>query len=531
MTCPRSVRSFGLILLVILAAAVGTPLFAACADDPTAPTDTLSGEEIGRIHAAVDASLGTGLATGYSVAVWRDGAVIYAEGFGERDPDGSAVSPETLFQIGSDTKKVTAIALLRQVERGAIGVEQSVGDLVPDLVLASDPGYFRTVTVQDLLSHRSGLFDYTPFTEQPADAELGSITRGRFAQNEYAMMPAGIAHDYANPNFSLAGFLAEAIDGRPWAEIVADDVFAPLDMRHTYARRDDMLSATADVASGHGDVLPGGRDTFRLLEGAAPQIGWVAPADQLENAFTRPAGLVWSTASDQARLMGFLIDGADAVLSDRWRSEMTALQAPLFNHLDGVGYGYGVIVSAGYRALDGTYHPTRFLDHGGNTLTMTSASAMLPDQRVAVSVLANGAGEDLRRVAATALEAAAGDRLPAATDAPDLLAAPSPDQASYAGSFTDPNLGAVTIAWETDHLRIDIPLLTSLGVEVDPTLAPVGLDLFLLTLGGAPFDLSFYNGADGTPHQYGVNRLFVLTRTPPSPPAVHDAAPSSRSER
>ena len=43
--------------------------------------------------------------------------------------------------------------------------------------------------------------------------------------------------------------------------------------------------------------------------------------------------------------------------------------------------------------------------------------------------------------------------------APEVLSDPSPDQASYAGRFTDPNLGDIRVAWVTDHLTIDIPLL------------------------------------------------------------------------
>jgi CubicO group peptidase (beta-lactamase class C family) len=497
----------------IIATAIVSALLAGCGSDPDEPTDGLTDEEIGRIHDAVGESLGAWLATGYSVAIWRDGEVIYAEGFGTKDEaEAAPVTADTLFQIGSDTKKVTAIALLRQVEAGVVALDDTVGALVPELALALAPDHLDAVTLHDLLSHQSGLWDYTPWNEAAADAQLGEVVLGRFAANEYPMMPPGIAWNYANPNFSLAGFVNEMVDGRAWPDIVGEDVFEPLAMARTYARRDDMLAAEDDIASGHGETLPEGLDTFSLFEGAPSLVGWLAPDEQVDNAFTRPAGLVWSTASDQARLLGFLVDGDDAVLGGELRAEVTTLHAPVVAHVEGYGYGYGMIIQGGFVDADGAYHATPFHSHGGNTMTMTSSSTVLPALRVAVSVLANGANEDLRRVAQVALEVAAGERLPAPTEAPTLLDPPAADQASYAGSFTDPNLGAVTIAWDVDHLTIDVPLLTELGVEVSPTLVPVGLDLFQVTVGGNPFTIAFYDGADGTPHQYGVNRSFVLSR-------------------
>lgn len=103
-------------------------------------------------------------------------------------------------------------------------------------------------------------------------------------------------------------------------------------------------------------------------------------------------------------------------------------------------------------------------------------------------------------------------RLPEATAAQPDFEPPSEDLQSYAGTFHDENLGEVTITWEKDHLAIDVPTLTSLGVDVDPTLQPVALDQFDLVLEGDPLRITFYDGPDGSPRRYGVNRLFVLSR-------------------
>ena len=197
--------------------------------------DVLGPDAIARIEEAARDTLGTGYATGCSVAIWRDGSVIYAGGFGTKNAAREPVSPDTLFQIGSDTKKMTAIALLREVDAGTVDLDTTVADILPTLDLAASPGTFDTLSIDRLLSHRSGLYDYTPWDEAPDDGELLLRTSTAFAANEYAMMPPGVAWNYSNPNFSLAGLLTEQLAERAWAEVLIDDVATPLDMIHTYA--------------------------------------------------------------------------------------------------------------------------------------------------------------------------------------------------------------------------------------------------------------------------------------------------------
>lgn len=500
-------------------------------DDTTTtgdPGNGLDEDAIARIHMAVDQSLGTGFATGCAVAIWRDGEVIYAEGFGTKDEAGNPVTNDTLFQIGSDTKKMTAMTVLRLVDAGELSLDQTVGELLPMLDLVQAPGHLDELTVHQLLSHQSGLWDYTPWIDSPDDGELAAVTYGRFAMNEPAMMPAGIAWSYSNPNFSLAGLLVEELGGQSWPDAVIDDVAVPLGLTQTYARRDDVLARATDVASGFGPIFPDGVDSFDLIELASivpDPADWTTAEMQADHAFTRPAGLVWSTASDMARLSGFLIEGDPRVLSQASHAALVGGHVGVYPGVDPaeLGYAYGLVSARGFQGSDGSYHDVPTLNHGGNTLSMTSTTVLLPDQDVAVSVLANGAYEDSTLIAVVALEEAAAGRLPAPSAPQSPFEPPRDDLSVYAGSFTEPVLGDVTIGFDGSDVTVEIPTLTALGATVDPVLVPVYRDVFAVIIDGEPVDLSFYDGE--VPFEYCVNRSFVLQRTVAPLRPAHPARP------
>ena len=488
-------------------------LLAACGDDAAPVTATpLSAAEETEIQQAVALYLGTGLATSYSVAVWRDGDVIYRQAFGAAAEDGTPATPDTVFQIGSDTKKITALALLQHVEAGALELDAPLDSVLPELDLTAVPGYTAAVPVHDLLRHRSGLYDYTPWIDAPDDAELAATTFERFGPNEYLVTPPGIAWQYSNPNYSLVGLIVERFAGKPWADVVSERVFAPLGMQHSYGRRDDALDAGEPLASGHGNVLPGS-ESFALLETFDSELGWVEPEDQTDNAFVRPAGLVWSTASDQARLLGFLADGDPEVLSDGLRGSMLARHPSIGPHDASVGYDYGLFVGSGWQDVDGQYRAVPTVVHGGNTQTMTSGSVLLPEQRIAVSVLANGAEETLSPLLARILLIAGRDRMSAPSAPPDPLP-PATDLAAYSGDFIEPNLGNVSIAWQAGALQIVIPSLDALEVPYETTLVPLTLDVFGWEVAGIPMQLSFYDGSNGAAHMYVIGDEIAFTRVP-----------------
>ncbi len=501
-------------------------LLIACTSEPNAPLDTSEADtapadtaDTGAasptmeaialaIRRAARADLRVATATGASVAVWKDGAIVFAEGFGTRDPDGDVpVTTDTVFQIGSDTKKLVAITALQQVARGRMALDDSLAEHVPALTLADDPSLPGRVTLHQLLSHQAGFYDYTPWVEAPEDADLRRRAEGRFAANGFGLYAPGAAWNYSNANFALAGLMVEGADGRPWGDIVTEDVFAPLGMTRTFARRDEALREE-DVAIGVGlDVR---YDTFDALAPLDYEFGTVPLERTWDCGFTRPAGLVWSTASDMARLAALLVGGDADVLPDALRATITTPHVSMNASTDALGYGYGLMVNtAGWSGLEGFHPGVTLWAHGGNTMSMTSTFFVLPDARIAVSVLSNGYGDDFAKTAVTALEALAD--LPTEAEAPEFMAPPE-RVAELAGSWDDPHtLGRLTLTWDGSDLRVEAPDLVAAGLEVGPTLVPVARDTYTLRLDGGAFDLRVARDDDGG--VWLVNRLAAWERS------------------
>jgi CubicO group peptidase (beta-lactamase class C family) len=455
-------------------------------------------------------------ATGASVAVWKSGNIIFAEGFGSRHPDTQdPVAPTTLFQIGSDTKKITALADLRAIDAKLFTLDTTLSEGLPDLTFARDPTWSDGRTVRNLLTHASGFYDYTPWINNPDDSQLAAVAYGRFAENEYAMNPAGEFWNYSNPNFSLAGLMAEHADpggGRFWPDIVEQDIFAPLGMSRTFARLSE-VAADGDYATGYGVILPKGFDSFDIYA-TLPKatVGTVEMKDQVDNAFTRPAGLVWSTATDMANLGAFLANGNDAVISDASLALITTPAMPMYPMAPDVGsYGMGMMITSGFW-VGKEFYPTTVWCHGGNTMAMTSTFCVLPEERLAISILSNGYGDDFSNtlIAAftTLIHVNAGDEGPTFPPADDIE--------QYAGTYIDPyGVGEIDLTYDSGsgELHVSAPDVEAAGFTVNEVVDVPYDDILVVTVDDSPNVLEVIDGSDGTPNLYLASRTYVATRT------------------
>jgi CubicO group peptidase (beta-lactamase class C family) len=479
------------------------------------------------VRAAVEAALGRGRASGASVAIWHRGEIVFAEGFGSAHPDEDRpVGVDTLFAIGSDTKKITAIALLQLADEGAVDLDAPLSAAMPDLSLAQSPGWAAAVTPRQLIAHQGGLWDYTPWDDAPADAELRDRAYGEFAGRIWQQSPPGAFFNYSNPNFSVAGLLTEQLAGQPWADQVRAAVLEPLGLRRTFTRQAE-AEADGDFAVGDGYALAADWDAadpflpYSDEAAGAYTVGTVEMADSSDNGFTRPAGMLWSNATDMALLGAFLVNGDPAVLSEASRAALTTAAMPLYPSIpaeDLTGYGYGLFVGHRLNLESGAYDVALW-SHGGNTLCQTSTFYVLPDQQLVIAILSNGYGDDMVGPAVAAMEAYAGEELGEPIAGASYPTEQDPLE-TYAGTYVDAWLGEITVTTDGVDLFVSIPAAAAAGITVRPKLTPALTDVWTVRFGGGDAEFTFVDGEDGTPNRYVRSRGFVGTRVDEAPPAL-----------
>jgi CubicO group peptidase (beta-lactamase class C family) len=425
--------------------------------------------------------------SGASVALIEKGEVTFAHGFGTRGPHSAeAVDANTLFRIGSMTKALTATALLGLVQAGTVDLDAPLLSVVPDVAIGGDGSDLAALTIRQLLSHQSGLYDYGVLEGPADDGALSEfLTSPPFAENEYFMDPPGTFYNYANPNFSLAGLALERAGGVSYRQAVAERVLSPLGMTRTFFLPADVI-ADGDFADG-ASTTPAGD-------------AWDVTPDAYDNAWLRPAGYAFSSVRDYAKFVQFLYAGNAAVLGDEQRQ---AMQTPQVNMLDvgGVaahvdGYGFGLVIDRAFQLGSSTYL-TKLVWHNGSLPGFTSWFYLVPSTGFGIVWLANADDVQFVNSVVLAMQSFAGLTDPLSEPLPGVAVDPTLFP-SYTGTYDDPNgLGPITVTASAATLSIDIPAFDTAGTPYTQALQPTSMDNFIITVQGEPIPLTFIADATG----------------------------------
>ncbi|MGC4043306.1 MAG: serine hydrolase domain-containing protein [Armatimonas sp.] len=301
---------------------------------------------------------------GASVAIIKDGKVVFAKGFGLRDLESQKpVTPDTLFAVGSSTKAFTAAAVLMAVDANKVRLDDPPRNYLPYFKMR-DPDIDAKITVRDLLRHTSGL-QRTDLMMMAADSKLN---RQQMIQAACSAMPTaklGEKWQYQNIMFSAAGEIASKSFGLPYEKVIQNRIFSPLGMKRVNLSVKKTL-ADADHATGYN------------LEASSKKT---TPLSMRSIDSTAAAGAINASANEMVKWVQLWLDkgtvGNTRLLSEASYAEATKLQteSPMG------GYGLGWFLTK--------WEGVPVVEHGGNIDGFNAEVGFIPSQKIGVVVLTN----------------------------------------------------------------------------------------------------------------------------------------------
>ena len=287
------------------------------------------------------------------IAVVRNGKLVLTKAYG-RANESLPANPSLPYQIASNSKQFTAMALQLLEDEGKLKLDDHVAKYIPGI-----SGGDR-ITIRQLLSHTSGLQDFWPQDYSFQDME--SPTTPQHIVDKWAKKPLdfepGTRWQYSNTGYVVAGMIAEKVSGEPLLKYLHRKVFDPLGM--TSVLDQDDTNTPAFPAGYKRNAL----GPVRIAQ--QPGRGWLYAAGELS---MNAADLAkW----DIARMNRALIPASDWI-----EQETPVIRA------DGRTNGYGL-------GVFNTYARERhIINHGGEAVGFLTQNTVYPDTKDAIIVFTN----------------------------------------------------------------------------------------------------------------------------------------------
>ena len=291
---------------------------------------------------------------GLALAVLRDGQIIKAQGYGLSNIELNVpASPQTVFQSGSVGKQFTATGVMMLVEEGKVGLDDKITKYFPGA-----PETWNKITVRNLLTHTSGIKDYTDknfdYRRDYTEEDLLKILQ----KLPFDFAP-GDKWSYSNSGYMLLGILIRKVTGKFYGDFLQERIFRPLGM------------TTTRIIS-EQDIVPDRAAGYRLVKGVIKNQEWVSPSLN-----TTADGSLYFTVLDLAKWDAALY--TEKLIK---RSSLDEIWTPVKLN-DGKTYPYGF----GWRVHEMNGH--RLIEHGGSWQGFTTGISRYVGDKLTVVALTN----------------------------------------------------------------------------------------------------------------------------------------------
>ena len=311
---------------------------------------------IAKARALIDREMTRTLAPGISIAVARDGRLVWSEAIGCADVELQVpMTTTTRLRIGSVSKPLTAAALGRLVEDGKLDLDAPVQRYVPDFPKKAWP-----ITTRELAGHLAGVRHYDDGEFEIRD-HYATVRSGlAIFEKDALLFEPGTQFSYSSYGWNLVSAVLEAASGEPFLDLVRKSVFEPAGLTHT-------------APDDPGPIVPGRARFYTRTE-----KGEIVNARFVDNSYKWAGGGFLSTAEDLVTFAFALLDGRllrPETVRLLWTSQKTS---------DGKETGYGFGWSIGKDAKG-----RRRVHHSGGAQGGTAMLVIYPEERLAAAMIVN----------------------------------------------------------------------------------------------------------------------------------------------
>lgn len=286
------------------------------------------------------------------IAIVRDGRLVLDKAYGKAN-EGLPARPDLPYQIASNSKQFTAMAILLLRDEGKLSLDDPLSKYIPGVTEGD------RITIRELLSHTSGLQDFWPQDYMFSDMTVPTTPQhivDKWAKKPLDFQP-GTRWQYSNTGYVVAGMIVEKLSGEPLLTFLNQRIFVPLGM---HPLDQDKTNTPAFPAGYHRFAL----GPVRVAQ--PPARGWLYAAGELS-----------MTAADLAKWDIARMDRALIPARDWVEQETPVLR------IDGRTNGYGLGVYNHYQ------RERHVIDHGGEAVGFLTQNTVYPDTRDAIIVFTN----------------------------------------------------------------------------------------------------------------------------------------------
>ena len=296
-----------------------------------------------------------------TVLVAQKGKVLYQKGFGYRDAEGKLPADvSTIYQIGSVTKQFTAAVIMQLVQEGKLSLTDKLSKYFSGFTQGDK------ITIEHLLTHTSGLYNYTNDTtwtkEDPAKHQSRDAMLERFKKYPPDFEP-GTRFNYSNSGYSMLGYIIEQVTKKPYEQVVRERILQPLGM------------------TGSGFNFTGLKSPAKAKGYFGLAANKITPAPIVDSTVAYSAGSLYSTVTDLYKWERAVTTNK-ILQPESWKAVFTPYKR---------NYGYGWNIDSTYGRLT--------TGHGGGIHGFTSYLLRFPQEELAVILLDNSSSPGLLKIA------------------------------------------------------------------------------------------------------------------------------------